>query len=85
MKIQAFGGDWTTRKLERLRKYLVAYTTIMSKQPFRFAYFDAFAGTGRLKAEQDDSFLFPDLVCNEGPAFRHGSPPFRSTAEVRSN
>jgi three-Cys-motif partner protein len=84
VKIQAFGGDWTTRKLEKLRKYLAAYTTIMSRQPFRFAYIDAFAGTGYLAAEKDDSFLFPDLVGNEGPAFRHGSarialdvdPPF---------
>ena len=41
-----FGGNWTEEKLERVRKYLSAYTTIMSKQPFRFAYIDAFAGTG---------------------------------------
>ena len=41
-----FGGNWTALKLERVRKYLRAYTTIMSKQPFRFAYIDAFAGTG---------------------------------------
>src|SRR5215468_858347 len=35
---QRFGGDWTNEKLERVRKYLSAYTTIMSRQPFRFAY-----------------------------------------------
>lgn len=28
---QNFGGDWTDEKLERVRKYLVAYATIMNK------------------------------------------------------
>ena len=41
-----FGGDWTAEKLERVRKYLVAYATIMKEKRFRFAYIDAFAGTG---------------------------------------
>ena len=27
-----FGGDWTAEKLERVRKYLVAYATIMNAQ-----------------------------------------------------
>lgn len=44
--LQRFGGDWTAEKLERVRKYLAAYATIMHKQNFRFAYIDAFAGTG---------------------------------------
>ncbi len=38
MKKTQFGGNWTEKKLERVRKYLSAYTTIMKKQPFRFAY-----------------------------------------------
>ncbi len=47
-----FGGDWTAEKLERVRKYLVAYATIMKAKRFRFAYIDAFAGTGyRSKAK----------------------------------
>jgi three-Cys-motif partner protein len=41
-----FGDDWTERKLNILRKYLHAYTTIMAKYEFQFAYVDAFAGTG---------------------------------------
>lgn len=45
-----FGGDWTTDKLERLRKYLCAYMTIFTKNPkaqyFTTIYVDAFAGTG---------------------------------------
>jgi three-Cys-motif partner protein len=61
---QRFGGDWTNEKLERVRKYLSAYTTIMSRQPFRFAYIDAFAGTGYRtikKEEGHEELPFPDL------------------------
>jgi three-Cys-motif partner protein len=60
---QSFGGNWTAEKLERVRKYLSAYTTIMSQQPFQFAYIDAFAGTGYRtgKSEGGDAVsLFPD-------------------------
>ena len=41
-----FGGNWTDEKLKRVRKYLGAYATIMNRQKFRFAYIDAFVGTG---------------------------------------
>ncbi|QUW01156.1 three-Cys-motif partner protein TcmP [Chloracidobacterium sp. MS 40/45] len=45
-----FGGDWTEQKLERLQKYLKAYTTIFTKneraQSLIPIYVDAFAGTG---------------------------------------
>ncbi len=41
-----FGGGWTADKLERVGKYLKAYAAIMNKQKFKFAYIDAFAGTG---------------------------------------
>jgi three-Cys-motif partner protein len=58
---QQFGGDWTQEKLERVRKYLEAYATIMNRQKFRFAYIDAFAGTGyntpRVKKETGDDFF----------------------------
>lgn len=58
-----FGGDWTEQKLEMLRKYLVAYATLMNKQPFRFAYIDAFAGTGerQFQHKQKTAPLFPEL------------------------
>ena len=50
MAKHTFGGDWTTEKLERLRKYLAAYMTIFTKNPnaahFTTIYVDAFAGTG---------------------------------------
>lgn len=45
-----FGGDWTTEKLDRVRKYLCEYMKIFSQnqkaQYFTTIYVDAFAGTG---------------------------------------
>lgn len=73
---QRFGGDWTQDKLERVRKYLVAYATIMSKKKFRFAYIDAFAGTGYriLKREEaSNELMFPELVQKESKEFLDGS------------
>lgn len=60
-----FGGSWTEKKLERVHKYLSAYTTIMNKQPFHFAYIDAFAGTGyrTLKESENSSeLMFPEML-----------------------
>lgn len=73
---QSFGGDWTQDKLERVRNYLVAYATIMNKQKFRFAYIDAFAGTGYREiedAETAESYLFPELNEEEPQSFIEGS------------
>lgn len=41
-----FGGEWTGEKLEVLRRYLDAYTTVLKRQRFNLTYIDAFAGTG---------------------------------------
>lgn len=47
-----FGGHWTQEKLEKLEKYLRAYTRIFERNPraafFDTTYVDAFAGTGTL-------------------------------------
>ena len=78
-----FGGPWTEQKLKCVSKYLRAYTTIMSKQPFRFAYIDAFAGTGYREMESDegtDELMFPDLASPEVASFHDGSA--RSALEV---
>ncbi len=72
-KAHAFGGDWTSTKLDILAKYLKAYTTALkdkptADRPFKKAYIDAFAGTGyRTMADDDDStaganLTFPDLA-----------------------
>ncbi len=65
MKKIQFGGNWTEEKLERVHKYLFAYTTIMDKKPFRCAYIDAFAGTGyrTLKESENSSeLMFPEML-----------------------
>ncbi len=71
-----FGGDWTAEKLERVAKYLRAYAKIMNKQRFRFAYIDAFAGTGYLTLKSRDEpgqLMFPELAEDETQQFLEGS------------
>ncbi len=71
-----FGGEWTSDKLERVRKYLVAYATIMKKQNYRFAYIDAFAGTGYRVFQQENNYrdlMFPEFVEKETKEFMDGS------------
>jgi three-Cys-motif partner protein len=83
---QSFGGDWTEEKLNRVRKYLVAYATIMRKYNFRYAYIDAFAGTGyrELKEDEDSSTLMlPELVEQESKKFFDGSARIALQTEPR--
>jgi len=75
-----FGGDWTTEKLERLRKYLAAYMTIFTRNPkavhFTTIYVDAFAGTGHrvdpAKRSASDPGL-EDIEDQEIESFKKGS------------
>ena len=72
----SFGGSWTKEKLKRVQKYLAAYATILNKKGFKYAYIDAFAGTGyRLAkgAEKSGENLFPELVDEETREFIEGS------------
>ena len=89
-------GPWTEQKLGCVRKYLRAYTTIMRKQPFHYAYIDAFAGTGYRDMENDedaDELMFPDLVSPEVVSFHDGSarnalevePPFMKYVFIEKN
>ena len=91
-----FGGNWTEQKLECVRKYLHAYTTIMKKQPFQYAYIDAFAGTGYRDMENDEDaeeLILPDLVAPEVVSFHDGSarnalevePPFMKYVFIEKN
>jgi len=59
-----FGGGWTKTKLEVLKKYLVAYTTILKKTPYKIAYIDAFAGIGYIKNKKinQEENLFGDEI-----------------------
>ena len=84
-----FGGEWTTRKLEVLAKYLQSYTTALKNTPFHRLYIDAFAGTGYRDARRDDdedspqSILFPDMAEPEPQSFLDGSARLALQVEPR--
>lgn len=64
---QLFGGSWTQEKLERVSKYLQAYTTIFKKNPkaayFEITYLDAFAGTGYMAIpDMPPAMLIPEML-----------------------
>lgn len=51
-------GPWSESKLRLLGKYLNAYTTVMYRQPWsNYHYIDAFAGTGRPKARDEERYV----------------------------
>ena len=80
-----FGGAWTEEKLERIRKYLSAYTTIFTHNPkaafLETYYVDAFAGTGYRGIEtgqqETPQGLFTssaiDTLTNDAEALKRGS------------
>jgi three-Cys-motif partner protein len=72
---QQFGGNWTEKKLGCIQDYLEAYVKILSKTRYRFAYIDAFAGTGyrEIKDEDTGQILFPELIDEESESFLAGS------------
>ncbi|MBX3330131.1 MAG: three-Cys-motif partner protein TcmP [Nitrospira sp.] len=88
-KEHQFGGEWTTRKLEVLARYLRSYVTVLKSTPFRKLYIDAFAGTGYRDARQSDeeenpqSPLFPDMVEPEPQSFLDGSARLALQIEPR--
>lgn len=61
-------GPWAKEKLELLRRYLEAYTTILRTKNFQdFYYIDAFAGAGQAPLRKpnqidDDQFLDLDIA-----------------------
>jgi three-Cys-motif partner protein len=84
----SFGGNWTQEKLVRVGKYLSAYTKILSKQPFTYAYIDAFAGTGYQTIRTEDSPtqpLFQELIEDEPKRFLDGSARIALQVEPRFN
>jgi three-Cys-motif partner protein len=85
-----FGGSWTEEKLDRVRQYLTAYTTIFTKNPraatLRTIYVDAFAGTGyrTSSSARGSSPSLPLFEDDDAVSFQKGSahialetePPF---------
>jgi three-Cys-motif partner protein len=65
-------GSWAREKLDRLRKYLAAYTTILKEQSHwckGYVYVDAFAGAGRAVVRgigPTDAPLFELEVADDG-------------------
>jgi len=89
-----FGGNWTTDKIERVRKYLAAYMQIMKSRQFSVAYIDAFAGTGYVNTKQKMiQSLFPEFAESEVRDFIKGSartaleiqPPFNKYIFIEKN
>ena len=90
--VHEFGGPWTEEKLNRLRKYLPAYTTIFAQniraRYFSTHYVDAFAGSGSRSTAMDGGSttldLFDEIDARNIEAFYGGSarialevePPF---------
>ncbi len=75
-----FGGDWTAEKLNRVRKYLEAYTLIFTRNPqarsFTTIYVDAFAGTGHRVDSAGDTAsggLFDSVESADAEAYKKGS------------
>ena len=81
MSSHQFGGPWTEEKLERLRKYLVAYTTIFKgnrrASHYRTTFVDAFAGSGTYITVKDQdeaaSTHLADIYDEEAQSFQKGS------------
>lgn len=76
--IHHFGGNWTEEKLEKLREYLHAYTTIFKKNIkaswYKTIYVDAFAGTGyRINPPKHKSTANPLFNDNDAISFQKGS------------
>lgn len=61
---QNFGGDWTEKKLEIMKRYLDSYCIALKDTNFKKAYIDAFAGTGYRsieKKEDSPQLIIPEL------------------------
>ncbi len=63
-----FGGAWTTKKLECLKQYVIAYEKVMKNQSFKLLYIDAFAGAGYRESTENQDM--PSFISD----FQKGSP-----------
>jgi three-Cys-motif partner protein len=65
-------GPWARDKLDRLRKYLRAYTAVLSKQSWvsGYVYVDAFAGSGRASVRGNNDLDRSNTMLDLGQEFR---------------
>jgi three-Cys-motif partner protein len=72
-----FGGAWTERKLQCLRKYLEAYRTIFTSNPraryFHTWYVDAFAGSGSRYTPAEPAGLLSAYTDEDAGQYQDGS------------
>ena len=66
-------GPWSEVKLEIIREYAKAYSTILSKQRLHHVYIDAFAGAGIHKRKSTEELVSgsPVNALLVRPPFRH--------------
>ena len=57
LKMKFFGGNWTEKKLNCLKQYIMAYEKVMKNQPFKLLYIDAFAGSGYREIKKDVNII----------------------------
>jgi three-Cys-motif partner protein len=64
-------GEWTAVKLQIIREYAKAYSTIIAKHPLKHIYIDAFSGAGYHKAKETDEIIegSPIIALNTEPPF----------------
>jgi hypothetical protein len=64
---EAWGGPWTTKKLNAFEHYVKAYLTIVNRYKFwKSVYFDGFAGSGqRVSKTKNPLFEGLDLLESE--------------------
>ena len=63
--LNEWGGNWTEKKLDAFAKYVVAYLTIMKKNPYwKTIYFDGFVGCGERKDKCKTS-IYQQLLLTE--------------------
>ncbi len=78
MSSHQFGGRWTQEKLERVRKYLVAYTTIFKGNEraafLQTTFVDAFAGTGTYSTTKDSNAA---LLAHQGEVYDEEAKSFQ--------
>ena len=53
----AFAGPHTIEKLDKLEKYLAAYSNVFKNQNLKTIFFDAFAGTGEIPSSRSETSL----------------------------
>ena len=77
-------GYWTEIKLDIVRDYAKAYSTILATKPFSYAYIDAFAGSGVHLARDTHEFVpgSPLNALRIEPLPHYGYEPKCSLAEA---